>query len=177
MAQGINLGALIVTLDTSTGKPFAMNGTNFTLNQIVQAFENIAINHGQINSFTQGNLYDFDASTVINYPTLFLEVRPSSIHDQFIDYICNLTLADLVNPDIDNQLEVQSDMLSVLSDILFLLRDSYDLDPVFPVQPSPFAEYKGDRVSGWNANITLSIPRTFGWCDAPVKSSGNFNNN
>lgn len=147
------------------------NGTNLTYNQLVQIFEDIAKHHGQINSFKEGQLYDFNAETVTNYPLMFLEAAPSKFTLNTIEYGLTVVIGDLVNPDVSNEREVLSDLIDVLWDVTFLLRDKYDLEPIFSIPVKPFVEYKNDRVSGWSATFTLSIPRTFGWCDTPFRNS------
>jgi hypothetical protein len=153
-----------------------INFQNGTYLQIVEAFANIARNHGQINSFREGQLYDFDVTTVENYPLMFLEVQPAvfplNSYQTFnsVRQTVQITIGDLVNPDEDNTAEVHSNIRSIFWDVLRIATDVYQLAALADVQLKPFVQFKDDGVSGWQADFTFTIPMTFGWCDAPFKS-------
>jgi hypothetical protein len=145
--------------------------TNVTINQIIATFEQIAEDHAMINSFAYGEEYDIAATTIQNYPLLWVFVQPSKISNQSIKYIFRVIIMDLVNAEGTGQQqdEVQSNTITVLWDICFLLRDKYDLAVTFDITTTPFTERDNDRVTGWVMDIPIEIPQQFGICDVPTK--------
>lgn len=147
------------------------NNTNTTLNQLISVFEQIAEDHAQINSFAYGQTYDIGAATISNYPLFWTFVMPSKISNQSMKYVFHFIVCDLVRPEgtSTQQDEVQSDIPNTLWDIMFLLRDKYDLQITFDVSINPFTEKFNDRVTGWECDVTIEIPQVYGICDVPTK--------
>lgn len=145
--------------------------TNVTINQIIAIFEQIAEDHAMINSFAYGQEYDIAAVTIENYPLLWVWVQPSKISNQSMKYVFRAIMMDLVNSEGTGQQqdEVQSNTITVLWDICFLLRDKYDLQIDFDITATPFTEKANDRVTGWMVDIPIEIPQQFGICDVPLK--------
>jgi hypothetical protein len=146
--------------------------TNVTINQLIAIFQEIAQNHAQINSFGYGQAYDINATTVENYPLLWVYVQPSKISNQSMKFVFRFHVMDLVRAEgiSVQQDEVQSDTINTLWDIVFLLRDYYDLLPSFDINVTPFTEKFDDRVTGWYADIPIEVPQQYGICDVPFKS-------
>lgn len=147
------------------------NNTNTTLNQLIEVFTQIAEDHAQINSFGYSQEYEIGAVTTNNYPLFWAFVMPSKISNQSVKYVFHFVLADLVNAEGTGtqQDEVQSDTVTVFWDILFLLRDKYDLAVGFDVSITPFTEKFNDRLTGWEGDVTIEIPQVYGICDVPTK--------
>jgi hypothetical protein len=145
--------------------------TNVTINQLISIFEQIALDHAQINSFGYGQNYDRNALTIQNYPLLWVWAQPSKIKLNSILLVFQVTVCDLVRAEgtSTQQDEVQSDTISVLRDIVYLLRDKYDLLPEFDVDVVPFTESDVDRTTGWTATINIEVPYNLGICDVPTK--------
>lgn len=146
--------------------------TNVTLNQLIAIFNEIATNHAQINCFGYGQDYEIGATTTENYPLLWVWVQPSKISNQSMKFIFRVHMMDLVNSEGTGtqQNEVQSDTINTLWDIVFLLRDYYDLQVSFDISANPFTEAFNDRVTGWYMDVNIEVPQQYGVCDAPFKS-------
>lgn len=144
-----------------------INGQNFTLNNLINVFYQIALNHGMINSFGQGDQFEITANTVVNYPLLWVQILPGSFTQNTIKYVTRIIISDLVQNDISNELEVRSDSIDILWDVANRVWNDFDIAIDFPATVTPFTEKYSDRVTGWYMDTTLEIPRTYGSCDSP----------
>lgn len=145
-----------------------MNGTNATLNQLVKTFEQIAQKHAQINSFGYGEVWDITTHAVNNYPLLWVDIQPATMGPQTIQYNFRVYNMDLTDTSEHNQLEVKSDTIRVLWDVLFMLRDMYDLEITYGAA-TDFEEEFDDKVAGWYIDVGIITPQFFGTCDVPLK--------
>jgi hypothetical protein len=145
------------------------NNTDATLNNLVDVFQNIAENHAQINSFGFGEVWNIASQTVTNYPLLWAQLLSNKLGNNTITYKVRVFFMDLVTTDLTNETEVKSNAIQILNGIYYLLRDYYDLEPLFDVNVTPFQEKFNDRVAGAYADIDIEVPNTFGWCDEPMR--------
>lgn len=152
------------------GVPVATN--NITLKVLNSIFEDIATNHALINAYGLGDPWEITAETVQYYPLFWVEVLPGTFGSNLITYNFRLMVCDLVHKDESNELDVQSDTIQVLWDIVKLLKDNYE-DFFFDLSTSntatPFTEEFDDEVTGWYLDISITVPRIFGSCDVPTK--------
>jgi hypothetical protein len=148
----------------------ALSTTNLSLNQIIQSFAMLANNHGMINSFGQGFEDEYIATTVTNYPLFWVSIMPSNIGSNTVQYNFRFVLMDLVDTDKKNSIDVLSDTLQILWDLIATIRDVYDLEVLINSDATPFEEMKDDRVSGHYLDIGILIPRDFGSCNAPINN-------
>lgn len=129
-----------------------------TINQIMKAFEEIASDHYQINTFFGGNTWDFEAKTNI-FPAMIVITMPSNIQKGRILYKFSIYLADILNKDRSNVYEIESDMFMVCNDIISELKYKYNiygfmLDET-DILLEPFEEAMDDVTSGWKMDITI----------------------
>lgn len=151
---------------------------NLTLNQLVGAFQQIAYNHAQIQDFGEGEAYDISPRLNPTYPLLWITHLNSSFGLQDITHYFRVYVMDLVDPDLLNMLEVKSDVLTILWDVIFLLRDLYDLEVTTAATTNTirstaqdFEESFDDRVTGSYIDIGILTPMQYGYCDAPQKTN------
>ena len=140
-----------------------------TLNQVQEALQTIAVNHKQINSFGEGELYDIVTSGDINYPLMYVNLQDSQIGGRVETLTFNITLMDIVKGGRVNEDHVLSDMLEVAKDVLAQLNNpgyEWEFD-IQNVTISPFTERFTDSVAGVNFNISLLLPFAFDRCSMP----------
>jgi hypothetical protein len=148
--------------------PYQYYQNSNSLVQINQMFSDIAINLAYFNSYGEGAVKEIGAVTVNNYPLLWNEIYPVSIKETYTVYTMRIYTCDLVFPDLKNRIQVQSDALTSLHHVLYMLRDTYGLLIEWnDVNATPFIEQFNDQVGGWYADIKIEIPWSFGGCDAP----------
>ena len=80
-------------------------------------------------------------------------------------------MLDLVDKNKKNELEVQSDTIRTLWDIVEWLSSEavFNLDVVQSSTATPVAEYLNDFVAGWYIDIGIITPQEFSFCDVPEK--------
>lgn len=94
-----------------------------TLNQVIRRIKSLSLAHKQVRAFKRGLITDFFADKTSKYPAALLQDNGGNIstagHAATISF--RLFLADLVHVNADandNELDVQSDMLSIAMDLV-----------------------------------------------------------
>jgi hypothetical protein len=146
-----------------------------TLNTIVKRIETIALAHKQVRNFYYGNVVDFLVARKAQYAAVFLQDTGGNVgfSDKTITLNFRLFALDLVHVAADakdNELDVQSDMLQVLSDLLAEIDHSEHTDWKVGTQNSItfVREELDDLVAGVTADITISIPYAKDTCAVPT---------
>ena len=143
--------------------------------------------HKQINSFGLGDtdqlsfytqLRDKEANTT-NEPPIFplLYVIPGNCTNnlQFKTWEMNLVMMDIVDRDLTNQVDILSDTLQILQDVVSQYRLSvipeygcFDTfyDEVGNVEMTPFMEEYTDLCNGWTANLRFTTTTALDRCSA-----------
>jgi hypothetical protein len=110
-----------------------MPTTVTTLNQIVQNLNSIADNHQQLHGFKFGNPWDFYTSGICDAAEMWVAVNSAAATRRSTDFKFTMWLLDGVRRGDVNELEVQSDMTQVATDVIAQLRHpdygwSYDME-------------------------------------------------
>jgi len=154
----------------------------YTLNQMVDVFRDIANRHQQLKGFGFGDFADVGKSKNLVYPFLWVNVIPSqNISLKTVDYNFRLIVFDKVSQPKDNDrgdestngLEVLSDTMSIIRDIILLLRyDKYyrnaNINLTNNPGLSPAKDAFDSRVNGWFTDINLQVPSNYNTCDIPI---------
>lgn len=143
------------------------NATDATLNNLVDIFLSIANDHEMIHSFGWGAEYDINAVTVENYPLLWVYANPATINDGSILYKFRFIFADIVDASQNNEREIYSDAIRVLQDIMYQLRDNYQLNISWGATVTPFTLQYADSLAGWFVDLSIDVPQTNSNCTAP----------
>ena len=140
-----------------------------TLNQIKQQLNNIATAHNNINHFHFGEMYDFGASGVINYPAIAVERNPFPYVNNALKYSFNVYVMDLVHKDASNRDEVLSDSLQTCMDVLAMLDRSNDY--IFSIEKNitfnDFIDSFDQEVSGYWFKLDITVPYPLDNCAVP----------
>lgn len=146
-----------------------------TLNQVVKRIETIALGHKQIRNFYFGKVTDFLTDKETRYASCFLQDTGIvlDLAGKTTAYSFKLFLLDLVNVAEEtktNELEVQSDMVSVARDLLALFDySSYTDWRVSQSNPATLvAEELDDMVAGVVTDITISVQYLKDVCAVPI---------
>jgi hypothetical protein len=162
-----------------------VSGINFR--KIITDYQKLANSHKQLNSFGSGNSdqlsyrtqsRDKEYNTTHNapyYPLLF--VIPGKIENdlEYKTWDFNTIVADVLERDLANQVDISSDTLQILQDIISQWRlsvtaqfgnyynDYYVDDEVNCV---PFLEKEDDMLNGWNGLIRIKTMTPLNRCAA-----------
>lgn len=158
-----------------------------------QDLKEIANRHKMINSFGIGDLKQLNYYLQLNtnddlekednednkspkYPLVFVVPQQSNRDRRTITYNFNVIVADILNQDYSNEIDVWSDTLQIAEDILAQFGygvddnsgnyyDKYDIST--PVSIIPFSESFDDFVSGWNLQLSIVVDSPLDRCIAP----------
>lgn len=158
---------------------------HYNFKKVADLLKEISIAHQQIQSYGIGDMKQLmyyiterlkepnENNLGAYYPLMFVIPQPATSDGRQTKYGFNILMMDILNTkNYENEIDVWSDTLDILKDVVSQL--NYSLDACycnwvieFPVQFTPFSEQYDDYVSGWNANITLTIPDALDRCIAP----------
>ena len=133
-----------------------------SLNALIKQIQAIAESHSQISNFAVGQRYDFGAAAALTYPVLWVVPNGASMSGNNFDYSLVFILMDLEQTGGENQVEILSDSLLILVDVLAKLRELFE--PIANEEIintgtfTPFVDAQLDTVSGHSIEVTI---RTF----------------
>lgn len=132
-----------------------------SLNYLLKQLKAISEAHTQVNSYAQGQRYDFGAAGAMSYPCVWAVPRGATpdIQNGKISYQVEVIIMDLEQSGGENQIEILSDTALILTDIIAQLQatavdfDEWDLPSVSSFEP--FVDGQLDTVSGHTCTITF----------------------
>lgn len=145
-----------------------------TYNQIISDLRGIARSHAQVASFGDGELWEANGNprNAGSYPELWCVPVSAEVGENTLVYTLRLLCYDLVSPGEENERDVLSDTLQVLSDVVRTLRWNADAHEEYAVLGSPlmepFTERLSDSVSGWSGEVRLEVSLGPNDCDVPT---------
>ena len=164
-----------------------MAGQNINFKTLADDFSNLAALHKQLNSFGLGDVSQLSYWTTLRddeenthfqapyYPLLY--VVPSQVTNElrFKTWEFNTVVADILERNLVNQVDITSDTLQILQDVISQFRlsvteeygnynDKYYLDD--SVVCTPFLEKKDDLLNGWNGLLKIKTMTSLDRCAA-----------
>ena len=144
-----------------------------SLNQALNALQTIANNHLQLKgSFVFCDVADLEAKNELKYPLLWADVIPAQFGTKTIDLNLQLTCVDMVSKGLENEKDVLSDTLQILSDVVTTIRQDPSYFDMFIISESlsatPIKDHYQDEVAGWVCNVTLQIENAYDLCAVPI---------
>lgn len=133
-----------------------------SLNYLLKQIQTIVNNHAQVNTYAQGQRYDFSASSALLYPCVWAVPSGASmdLQGRTLAYSITLVLMDLELADGSNQIEILSDTALILTDIVAKLRDVGEGQNEWNIQSvgtlTPFVDSFNDTVSGHSVDLTIN---------------------
>ena len=149
-----------------------------TLEQVVRYIEGLGNIHLQVQNVGIGSPWAVNAETEriglqSTYPTLFISPIESSLEDNVIRHTIDLMVFDLqdVSQDREGQLQILSDTVQILSDIVKSVKTSNVLSLTDqPIRLEAFTERFADGCAGWGCKIEISVPSVLSDCMSPNKT-------
>jgi len=147
-----------------------------TLNNIIQRLEALASGHLQLNSFYYGDVVNFLSREDISYPACFADMNTASISKagkqttfQFRIWLCDLV--NVSENSKDNELDVQSDLMSIAEDLIAMMRYS-GWDDTWAIGENSSVQYYTEKfedlVGALSFNIDISIRYDSNRCQVPT---------
>lgn len=135
-----------------------------TLLEIVNKLKNIAIKQPNINYVGDGDIYSLNTLPNIEYGVFFITQSNHIQNEYTTDYTLTLFFVDRVTADGSNKLAIQSNGITLLTNIinLFLMENDVEMD--YGIQYTTFSQRFADECAGAFCNITITTDNEIGLC-------------
>lgn len=143
---------------------------NATYTDILNEIRDFFSRHQLVNSFVDGQMYDFQAKENI-YSAVVLVPTTSQIQNTQLNLALDLYFVDRINEDGSNTRDVYNDELQILQDFVayFSKRpNTWNLDPE-NINIEPFEQRFADILGGWRLSVSVSLPFYKNVCEIPLK--------
>lgn len=144
-----------------------MNGATYTeiLSEIRQFFNR----HLLVNSFVDGQIYDFNAKENI-YSAVILVPTTSTVENTQLNLSFDLYFVDRIVEDGSNTRDVYNDELQITQDFISYFSNrngKWNLQPD-SISLEPFEQKFDDIVGGWRLSVSVLLPFFKNVCDIPL---------
>lgn len=135
-----------------------------TLFEIINKLKDIAISKPNINYAGDGDVYTLNSLPNIDYSVFFVTQNDHSIESDTITYNLNLFYIDRISDSEDNTLNIQSDGMLQLTNIINTLVFSEDVDVYGDITFVPFIQRFADNCSGVYCTVRFVVDNNLGTC-------------
>lgn len=145
-----------------------------TKNNIQTWFNDFADNHTQLKDYGYGDFSDISMERATTYPLMWVSPQPCSIDGNQISYVYTIAIADRVDKERNNAIEVESDTFQICLDILAGANDQATITGWELAETStltPFFETWKDEVEGHMVTVTLKVDFDYDKCAIPTISA------
>ena len=136
-----------------------------TLFEIINKLKDIAISKPNINFVGDGDVYVLNSLPNIDYSVFFITQNDHSIYQDTITYSLNLFYIDRISDSEDNVLNIQSDGMLQLTNIINTLVFSEDVDVEGDITFTPFIQRFADQCSGVYCTVRFVVDNNLGSCN------------
>lgn len=136
-----------------------------TLFEIINKLKDIAISKPNINYVGDGDVYTLNSLPNIDYSVFFITQNDHSIYQDTITYSLNLFYIDRISDSEDNVLNIQSDGMLQLTNIINTLVFSEDVDVEGEITFVPFIQRFADQCAGVYCNVRFVVENNLGSCN------------
>ena len=135
-----------------------------TLFEIINKLKDIAISKPNINFVGDGDVYTLNSLPNIDYSVFFITQNDHSIYQDTITYNLNIFYIDRISDSEDNTLNIQSDGMLQLTNIINSLVFSEDVDVDGEINFVPFIQRFADNCSGVYCTVRFVVDNNLGVC-------------
>ena len=153
---------------------------NKTYSNLIDKLKNIGSLHYQISTTTVGDIYRIDLEKNTKYPLFHINPVNVVTGRVGLTYNFQLFVMDLVDPGLENEQQVYSDVLQICVDLISIFRNSkwqseddddinagiYFTEGDYTLEP--FTERFDQDVTGWVFQIGIVVDNDFQSCDIPM---------
>ena len=136
-----------------------------TLFEIINKLKNIAISKPNVNYVGDGDVYTLNSLPNIDYSVFFITQNDHSIYQDTITYSLNLFYIDRISDSEDNVLNIQSDGMLQLTNIINTLVFTEDVDVDGEISFVPFIQRFADQCAGVYCNVRFTVENNLGTCN------------
>lgn len=135
-----------------------------TLFELINKLKNIAISKPNINYAGDGDVYSLNSLPNIDYSVFFITQNQHSIYQDTITYNLNLFYIDRISDSEDNTLNIQSDGMLQLTNIINTLVFTEDVDVEGDITFVPFIQRFADQCAGVYCTVRFVCENNIGTC-------------
>ena len=135
-----------------------------TLFEIINKLKDIAISKPNINYVGDGDVYVLNSLPNIDYSVFFITQNDHSIYQDTITYSLNLFYIDRISDSEDNTLNIQSDGMLQLTNVINTLVFSEDVDVDGHITFTPFIQRFADNCAGVYCTVRFICENNLGSC-------------
>lgn len=135
-----------------------------TLYDIVTGFKNIAKKQPNINYVNDGDIYSLNSLPNIDYGVFFVTQSNHTQNEDTVSYTLTLYYIDRLNSDGSNTLQIQSNAMMALNNIINVFNAQYDVEIEYNIQYTTFVHRFQDDCAGVFANVTIITGNELGVC-------------
>ena len=136
-----------------------------TLFEIINKLKDIALSKPNINYAGDGDVYILNSLPNIDYSAFFITQNEHSIDSNTITYNLNLFYIDRIADSEDNVLNIQSDGMLQLTNIINNLVFSEDVDVDGEINFVPFIQRFADNCAGVYCSVSFVCDNNLGICN------------
>ena len=153
-----------------------------TYNNVIDTIKCVGEGHLQIQAVTTGDIWDIDLNKNTLFPLFHINTINVNASKGQLQYNFQLVIADIVEPnESENEQEVLSDTLSIMTDIISIFRNGetlyfynaeageearYWTADDFTLEP--FTERFDNTLAGWTLNLPIVIEFPYDTCNIPT---------
>lgn len=135
-----------------------------TLFELINKLKDIAISKPNINYAGDGDVYTLNSLPNIDYSVFFITQNEHSIYQDTITYNLNLFYIDRISDSEDNVLNIQSDGMLQLTNVINTLVFSEDVDVDGDINFVPFIQRFADQCAGVYCTVRFIVDNNLGTC-------------
>lgn len=135
-----------------------------TLFEIINKLKDIALSKPNINYASEGDVYTLNSLPNIDYSAFFITQNEHSIDSNTVTYNLNLFYIDRIADSEDNVLNIQSDGILQLTNIINTLVFSEDVDVDGEINFVPFIQRFADNCAGVYCSVSFVCDNNLGIC-------------
>lgn len=135
-----------------------------TLLEIVKQFEHIASQQPNINYVNNGDIYELNNIPNLDYGVFYITQQKHSGDENNFKYNLTLFYVDRVANDGRNKLAIQSNGITLLTNVINIFLNNNDVELEGDVQLTTFKERFTDDCAGAFAEITVIADNELGIC-------------
>ena len=136
-----------------------------TLFELINKLKNIAISKPNINFVGDGDVYTLNSLPNIDYSVFFITQNDHLIDSDTITYSLNLFYIDRISDSEDNTLNIQSDGMLQLMNVINTLVFTEDVDVDGEISFVPFIQRFADNCCGIYCNVRFTVENNLGSCN------------
>lgn len=137
-----------------------------TIKELTTTILSIAKSQSNVNYVGEGDIYVLNSTPDINYGVFFITQNNHTLLSQFdtINYNLNLFYVDRLTEDGKNKLDIQSIGMLVITNVINILANNYDIDITSDIQFTTFTQRFTDECAGVYCTITINADNPIGRC-------------